>query len=207
FDAQMKCTQQLVITFDCDLTLYRYPFDRQDCEARFFVDSETQGMVTKNINITIKKRSQDLLEYDLMDIEDSVENDTYGNIIAVLQFKLKGKFVFHLVNAFIPTLLLYFVSYATFFFRLENFNERIMTSLTALLVMATLIATSSAVTVQTQYLKLIDVWYLIMIILCFLVVICQAIIDHLYYRCQNTPMKPMTSRIDEKVNNIFKGIF
>ena len=54
---------------------------------------------------------------------------------------------------------------------MDDFNERIMVSLTALLVLAALFSQASSTSVKTPYYKLIDVWYAALIALCFAAVI------------------------------------
>ena len=52
---------------------------------------------------------------------------------------------FHVTNTFLQTLLLVVVGYMSFFFDIDNFTDRIMVSLTTMLVIATIVTANQAV--------------------------------------------------------------
>ena len=54
---------------------------------------------------------------------------------------------FHVTNTFLQTLLLVVVGYMSFFFDIDNFTDRIMVSLTTMLVIATIVTANQAVSV------------------------------------------------------------
>ncbi|CAL4063009.1 unnamed protein product, partial [Meganyctiphanes norvegica] len=97
----------------------------------------------------------------------------------VITIHLKNNLVYQLISGFLPSLLLSVLSCVSLFFPVTDFNERIMGSLTSLLVLATIVATASSVNVQTQYLKFIDIWYILMTVYCFLIVVVNAFINSL----------------------------
>ena len=80
------------------------------------------------------------------------------------KFELKIVFrrlsVYHLLNIYLRTLLLVFTACITLFFDVSNFSDRIMVSLTVILVATTLITTFQASLPPTAYYKLIDGWLL-----------------------------------------------
>ena len=78
---------------------------------------------------------------------------------------------YHLLNTFFTSFLILLISYATYFFNVEDFNERIMVSLTALLVLTGLFTQSTTTTIYTPYLKITDVWYAVLITATFLNVV------------------------------------
>ena len=65
-----------------------------------------------------------------------------------------------LINTFIPTILLWLLSYSTFFIKLEDFNDRFMGTVTALLVMTSLLGSINMTLPRTSYFKYIDLWFL-----------------------------------------------
>ena len=90
---------------------------------------------------------------------------------AMIAIHLKGLYGYHLLNSFTPSTLMVLISFASLFFPIDNFNERVMVSLTSLLVLAALFSQASASSVKTSYFKLLDVWYVTMIFFCFVVVV------------------------------------
>jgi len=63
-----------------------------------------------------------------------------------------------LLTTFFPTFLLWLLAYLTLFITLENFNERIMVSVTALLVLAAVLGSIKSGLPNTSYFKYIDLW-------------------------------------------------
>ena len=65
-----------------------------------------------------------------------------------------------LIGTFFPTILLWFLAYFTIFIRVDDFNERIMVSVTILLVLAALLTSIKDRIPSTSYFKYIDLWFL-----------------------------------------------
>ena len=83
---------------------------------------------------------------------------------------LQSLYGYHLLNSYLTSFLIVIISYGTFFFHVNDFAERMMVSLTALLVLTALFTEANENSIQTPYLKLIDVWYAALIIFSFLAV-------------------------------------
>ncbi|XP_076063488.1 uncharacterized protein LOC143038343 [Oratosquilla oratoria] len=84
------------------------------------------------------------------------------------------------LNIYTPSLLLLLTAYTTLYFRMDIFEVRIMTALTALLVMATLFSQVSDSLPKTSNFKMIDVWLLFCIMSSFVIILFHALIDHVY---------------------------
>lgn len=65
--------------------------------------------------------------------------------------------------------------------QLDDFTNRIMISLTAQLVLAALFSSTTQSSVKTPYLKLIDVWYAVIITSCFLIIVLQTLINVIFH--------------------------
>ena len=90
----------------------------------------------------------------------------------------------HIINSFLPSTLISIVVYGTLFIPKENFNERIIISLTSQLVLLTMYEKSSSESVKTSYAKLLDVWFVGLMIFGFLIVMM-----HLYVRWHETRVR------------------
>lgn len=114
----------------------------------------------------------DLLDYYLDNVTVDIQNP-----YLTLTLHLSGRYEYHLLNSFCPSALMFVISYSTLFFPINDFNERIMGSLTSLLVLAGLFAQASGSYIKTPYFKLIDVWYAVLILLCFVVVTTNSLVN------------------------------
>lgn len=165
----------------CNFRLHRYPFGSHTCPGSFYVLNGGQpSMVfrsahnTHTVNYT---GNHDLREYKLLRI-------TYhhDDSIIVLRLHLKSLYDYHLMNSFLPSAMVFMISLTTLYFPVNDFNERIMVSLTVLVVLAALFTQASSASVKTPYFKLLDVWYTALIALCFFVVVVNAIIHAIINR-------------------------
>ncbi|CAL4103971.1 unnamed protein product, partial [Meganyctiphanes norvegica] len=91
-----------------------------------------------------------------------------------------NQFVYYIGNAYLPSFLLIVISYSTFYFNLNDFQDRVMVSITGLLVLTGLFTQTSSSVPKTAYLKLIDIWYMFCIIMDFVMVICIVIINAIH---------------------------
>ena len=114
-------------------------------------------------------------------------------MITITMDNLSGFYVF---STYIPTFLMVVITYSTFYFDIDDFNDRIMVwkkiiwspflssvgklfqvSLTALLVLATLFTQVTQTTPKTAYLKLLDYWFVSCIFIDFIIVLVHVTIN------------------------------
>ncbi|XP_071513575.1 uncharacterized protein [Panulirus ornatus] len=186
-DGQSHAIQNYVgvlASVPCHFHLQMYPFDFQLCNISFMLMNAPwtrvfrKAMRGKHVPYLDSRRV--LLEYVLEEQTTKVGwflQGTDNNTYFVLTYHLRRLYGYHVMNSFFPSLLMFFISYATFYFQLEDFTNRIMISLTAQLVLAALFTSTTQSSVKTPYLKLIDVWYAAIITFCFLIIIAQTIIN------------------------------
>ena len=166
------------VSLPCRLDLRKYPFGIQHCLLKIWIadvswtDIKFNTRLARNSNITEKKvefygKSRTLGEYYLLD--SVVRLGEYDSSI-IIELTLRGLYGFHLLNSFTPSLLIYLICYATLFFPVHDFNERVMVSLTSLLVLTALFTQASNASVRTSYFKFLDIWYVVLTTFCFLVV-------------------------------------
>ena len=70
----------------------------------------------------------------------------------------------HLTSIYFQTFLMWFLAYLTLFIEIEDFSNRFMGMVTALLVLAALLASIADKLPQTSYFKNIDLWFTFYII-------------------------------------------
>ena len=112
-------------------------------------------------------RETDVGEFKIKNIYSGVH---LSNRSVSLYIELAPFYSYHLLNNFLTSFLIVLISIGTFFFRVDFFNERIMVSLTALLVLTGLFTQANSTSFNTSYIKLFDIWYAWLIICTFLTV-------------------------------------
>lgn len=162
------------------MNFVNYPFDTQRCHFKIRMKYFTQDLVAfKTSNDVVEFRgSGNLGEYKVesLKMEDAEWYNYSGRKIVIRMDNLSG---FHISSTYVPTFLMVVISYSTLYFDLNDFNDRIMVSLTALLVLATLFTQISEITPKTSYLKLLDVWFVVTIFISFSIIIILVVINHL----------------------------
>ena len=73
---------------------------------------------------------------------------------------MSRKYTNQMITIFMPSWLILFIAYLSFFIRLENFNNRFMGSLTSLLVLCSLLNAMTNTLPKTSYFKYVDFWFL-----------------------------------------------
>nr|XP_027216882.1 acetylcholine-gated chloride channel subunit acc-1-like [Penaeus vannamei] len=125
---------------------------------------------------------------------------------------------YYVGNTFVPSLLLTVIAYLTLYFGFSDFQDRVMVSLTSLLVLATFFTQTSASIPRTSYLKLIDAWYVALICKTFLMIVSLVVVENLRLRDEEpfvTKVVPMGQKLAEqtskplyvKLNFILRIIF
>ncbi|TRY67873.1 hypothetical protein TCAL_08026 [Tigriopus californicus] len=106
-----------------------------------------------------------LTEYDIIryNIEESVSSTNFSRAIASVT--IRRKMAYHVFNTFFQTLLLILVGYLSFFFKVNNFSDRIMVTLTTMLVVATIMVAIQSGLPKTSYYKMIDYWLIFCLII------------------------------------------
>ncbi|XP_066975450.1 uncharacterized protein [Macrobrachium rosenbergii] len=136
-DNLLMLEREITVTLMCNFDMTMYPFDSQKCTLKFYVGDYTQHYVSTVLNKVDFSGTRRLLEYQVMSIEHEplIYQNKSGQQIMIGLTNLYG---YYISGAYVPTLLLVIISFSTFYFPIEDFTNRIMVSLTSLLVLASL---------------------------------------------------------------------
>ncbi|KAK7072231.1 hypothetical protein SK128_020363 [Halocaridina rubra] len=175
----LKLTQTYHVEVSCQMRFAAYPFDVQLCLFNIRMQYFTKDLVIFNTSSFDVEYTgaRTLREYEVVSITLSQDDaNGYSRLTVVIRFdSLWG---FHIISTYLPTFLMVVIAYSTLYFDLKDFNDRIMVSLTALLVLATLFTQISVTTPRTSYLKLLDVWFVGSIFFNFAIVILLVVINY-----------------------------
>nr|XP_027223142.1 ligand-gated ion channel 50-like [Penaeus vannamei] len=156
----------------CALQTFMYPFDSQSGVSITNMLSMFE-FVKGGVFFTGERR---LLEYKFVKEEMFITDDA-RSVKVVLHFR--NQYGYYVGNAFVPSMFMVFICYLTLLFDLADFQDRIMVSLTSLLVLASLFSQTSQSIPKTAYLKHIDVWYIVLISLDFFIIVVLVVIENL----------------------------
>ena len=175
----------------CRFNLRKFPFAIQECLVHFgfteyfdvdFVMSKDSFSMSPSGDIKLPSRKV-IGEYEVIRCYSKLDNDGFAhNISVTLYVELAPFYSYHLLNSFFTSLLILLISFSTFFYRINDFSDRIMVSLTALLVLTGFFAQANSNTVQTPYLKLLDIWYAVLIFCTFLNVVIVSVLNSLKFK-------------------------
>ena len=98
-----------------------------------------------------------LLEYTVGEMLLKVINDTGAkNAQMKVSLTFTRRWFYHGINVFLQSVLLLIVAYMTFYYRVDNFQDRVMVSITTMIVIANVQSSINAMVPKTSYLKMID---------------------------------------------------
>ena len=115
--------------------------------------------------------------------------------------KLARQYTYHLSQSFFQSFLLGFLAYLTFWIDITDFTDRFMGSLTALLVLASLMSTLTESLPKTSYFKVIDFWLLFFLLSTSLNIAVHILVDRFYQKeLKEKNAKNVVQKWSNKVN-------
>lgn len=155
---------RLKMKFSCMMELNKYPLDVQVCTMEVASFSKT----TRELLLEWNKQSPVDLSSDLKMPQFTVErvvtdhceeSSLIGNYSClVARFHLSRSIGFHMVQSYIPTILIVVISWVSFWMDVDSVPGRTTLGVTTLLTVSSKSAGLNAETPQVSYVKAIDVW-------------------------------------------------
>ncbi|KAG7166825.1 Glutamate-gated chloride channel-like 16, partial [Homarus americanus] len=168
------------VSYKCHFKLQLYPFDRQLCFVVYRIQDDGEGIQFLG--------SRQLLEYTL--ISETFKNYTLHDVSHIkIEFAFRNQYGYYIGNTFLPSVMLAIICWVTLHFDIADFQDRIMVSLTSLLVLATVFTQTSQSIPKTSYLKLIDVWFVVLISEDFAIIVSLVYIEVLRLRHPTNTIK------------------
>ncbi|XP_069980101.1 uncharacterized protein [Penaeus vannamei] len=186
-------------TFQCEFDLSMYPFDQQECRLVLTMLSASSRLLVfdEGESEAVFVGNPHLVEYTVGGVSVDLVNQMDFAVMHV-KISLIRRAGYILMNVYIPSMLLLIVSYVTLYFRVGIFQARVLGSLTALLVMATLFTQASSHLPKTSYFKMVDVWLLTCIFVIFIVIVFHVMIDRAFERAEKARSAPPPVALLEK---------
>jgi len=162
-DSNILQKREYFIDWTCDYNLLFYPFDTQVCKMSFEMSGGTKDYLSMEVDIDGNFTGVEylgdtlLLEYTVGQMMLKVVNDSDSKFASVkVSLTFTRRWFYHGINVFLQSVLLLVVAYMTFYYRVDNFQDRVMVSVTCMLVIANVQSSINTMVPKTSYLKMID---------------------------------------------------
>ena len=146
--------------FLCDFDMSVYPFDSQKCSIVFVMKGNTGEFAKLVIDSLEYLGPIDLAQYFVKEVK-MVESVIPVNTHAVvLELHFGRRLLSTFLTNYLPMVILCIVSFSTNYFKAFFFEAVVTVNLTALLVLTTLFISISESLPKTNYIKMMDMWYI-----------------------------------------------
>ena len=173
-DGSVQYKLSVTATFRSDLDLRRFPFDRETLEVRiqsfiwnqdqmvFILDSTRVGFNPRSTieELTVKRVTTEIRKRELA---GWTPVESFSEFVAMIEVQRRA--AFYMWTVFTPVMLIFLISCTIFAVSIENFNDRIGISLTALLACIAMQFTVSFNLPQISYLTVLD-WMFVVTYFC-----------------------------------------
>ncbi|XP_046682348.1 glycine receptor subunit beta-type 4-like [Homalodisca vitripennis] len=163
-DGEIFYMLRLKLTFSCMMDLSKFPLDNQICTmevASFSKTLEELRLEWKTMNPVIMGKGLRMPQFEIKDIlaSDCQETFQIGNYSClVAEFYLSRSVGFHLVQSYLPTILIVVISWVSFWMDVDSVPGRTTLGVTTLLAVSSQSSGIQSGLPQVSYVKAIDVW-------------------------------------------------
>ena len=180
-DNDLVMIQRFKLEYRCDFFLKVFPFDQQACKfiMKLKVQSNTSVMFTESSEPVVYEGPRILTEFEVGKISSETKL-TDRDAFFTYSIEFKRLYISHITSTYFQTFLLWFLAYITVFIQVQDFTNRFMGTVTALLVLAALLASIGDKLPQTSYFKYIDLWFMVYILNIIILIIFHVFIDNIY---------------------------
>lgn len=146
-------------TYNCRFDLFRFPFDVQLCSYKLMLkDVSHRHVQLISTSSSVMFTGDDVLEdFKVIGLNSCSEDMEHGSIY-IFQIKFEHLYYQQLSTTYFLVFLMWSLAYLTFFIDVNDFDNRFMGSVTALLVLSALMDSLNQRLPSSGDMKLIDVW-------------------------------------------------
>ena len=171
-------SQRMKLKYRCDFFLLLFPFDDTTCD--FYLSIRTVGnnslKLINDENSVLYEGPKTLNEFKILNFwSETTHYET--NTSFIYSFEFTRLYEQHLMTTFFQSFLLWFLAFLTLFIDEDDFSNRFMGAVTALLVLAALLASLGDLLPKTAYFKYVDLWFNWFITNIFFIILVHVVID------------------------------
>ena len=178
FKTTLNVQERFRIKFMCTFDMKKFPFDKQNCDFKMHINTSRDTnlqMVSDSGGVTYFGPTI-VNEFEVTNISSVFGRDG-KHIWLEYQIKMNRLYQSQITSTIFPTALLWILAYFTLCIKVDNFNNRFMGSVTALLVLSALLGSINRSLPKTAYFKYIDLWFLWYITNIFIIIVYHIILD------------------------------
>uniref|UniRef100_A0A8B9JAK8 Gamma-aminobutyric acid (GABA) A receptor, alpha 6a n=1 Tax=Astyanax mexicanus TaxID=7994 RepID=A0A8B9JAK8_ASTMX len=152
-------TMRLTISAECPMKLMDFPMDGHICPLRDIIYTWRKGL---EASVDIPPESSNLLQYDLTGHTLSSETfkiSTGHYSVKVVHFVLQRKLGYHLIQTYIPLIMVVVLSQVAFWINKESVPARTVAGITTVLTMTTLSISARSSLPKVSYATAMD-WFI-----------------------------------------------
>ncbi|KAK2170316.1 hypothetical protein LSH36_3g10049 [Paralvinella palmiformis] len=159
-------------TLSCPMKLHKYPMDIQHCPMKF----ESYGYTMDTMSFSWLPRPVDTdpdIELPQFMLEDTILYNcsqiyTSGSFPCLeIQFVLRREVGFHVLQIYIPTMLIVALSWVAFWIDIEATLARVFVGLLTVMAITTQSTNANSSLPKVSYVKAIDIWFLLCLMFVF----------------------------------------
>ncbi|ODM96329.1 Glutamate-gated chloride channel, partial [Orchesella cincta] len=154
---------RLRVTFSCMMDLSKFPLDRQTCtmEVASFSKTVEELILAWKEDNPVTTGNLGMSQFELVAIvtdrcQESFQIGNYSCLVA--EFHLSRSLGFHLVQSYLPTILMVVISWVSFWMDVNSVPGRVTLGVTTLLTVSSKATNIQENLPQASYVKAIDVW-------------------------------------------------
>ncbi|XP_049779286.1 glycine receptor subunit alpha-3-like [Schistocerca cancellata] len=163
-DGEILYMLRLKLTFSCMMDLSKFPLDSQVCTmevASFSKTIEELSLEWKTLNPVIMGKGLRMPQFEIVkiaasDCQESFQIGNYSCLVA--EFHLSRSVGYHLVQSYLPTMLIVVISWVSFWMDVDSVPGRTTLGVTTLLAVSSQSSGIQSGLPQVSYVKAIDVW-------------------------------------------------
>ncbi|XP_069979759.1 glutamate-gated chloride channel alpha-like isoform X4 [Penaeus vannamei] len=157
-------SMRITLKLSCILQLENFPFDAQQCNTLLASYANTDDVIKyrweENVPIDLPDNLE-IAQYDLLghSTHERKQEFVTGNFSGLLiKFSLRRQNGYHVLQTYVPTILIVSISWVSFWLDPNAVPGRVSLGVTTLLTLTTLASGTRASLPPVSYVKAIDVW-------------------------------------------------
>ena len=199
----LSVSQRMKVKYNCKFDIYKFPFDEEICFLVFKINQykKTKLMFVEEGPTSVVYTGPSIVDQFAIGLMVSEINNTKQYTKLTLHIPFKRIFTHQLLQTFFPTFVLWLLGYATIFVDTERPSDRLMASVTIMLVLATLLGVINEDLPKTSYIKLINGWVVWHITIMFTIIIYHIWIDMMRKQSMSYVIKkvaPLSQEMDDR---------
>lgn len=200
---------RLKLLFACMMEVSKFPLDYQVCTMEIASFSKTLSELTlqwKQQQPVVIHQSLRMPQFEYGGVEVLSCDDEHSTSIgeySCLQaaFTLRRALGFHLVQSYIPTMLIVMISWISFWMDVDSVPGRVTLGITTLLTMTTKSSGIQAEVPQVSYVKAIDIWMGVCTGFIFATLLEFTLVNYLWRKRPNSFLLQLDYTCNQELNN------